>query len=116
VQNWGANFDANLEVARRAAATFGLKPEIVENMMRGSGYSETLEFLRQVGARTMEAPFPGGGPAPGANVPMTVEGAKAQMDANMKDPDWRDKYLKGSAQHKAEFERLTKIMAGMATA
>ena len=110
--NWGAQFEQNMEVARRAASQFGLKPEILEDLVRGSSYDQALEFLRQVGARSMEMSFPGGS-APGANMPMTVEGAKAQMDANMRDPEWRDKYLNGSAAHRAEFERLTRIVAGV---
>lgn len=111
--SWGAQFAQNLEVAKRAAQRFGLKPEIVDAIQQGSSYSETMEFLRQVGSTTMEMSFPGGqGPGPGS-VPMTKEGAKAQMDANMKDPEWRSKYLAGSAQHRAEFDRLTKILAGL---
>jgi hypothetical protein len=61
---------------------------------------------------TPEAPaFPGSTPASPLGAQMTVDAARARRDAIIKDPVWRDRYVKGDSELAAEMRNLNLVIS-----
>lgn len=115
VDNWGANFEVNKEVARRAIERLGVSQEEAVGLESIIGYDRIMEMFRKIGETHREAAFPGLPGQPGENVPMTKEAAKARWDVLKADKAWVDKFNKGDAQAVAEHRRIVQLMAGIAS-
>jgi hypothetical protein len=81
-----------------------------QNMSDGGAYSLTPE---QATAKLAEMSAALHGPAPSAT-PQNADEARARLQAISADEKWRSRYLSGHQAERAEFETLTKQVAGSA--
>jgi hypothetical protein len=110
---WGTGpaAEAQREYARRAAVTLGLDAEAITALEKVSGFSKTMKALAKVGQMSGEAQAVGMGE--GSQFGMTPAAARAQKDRLMADKDWRQKYLNGDHQARAEMAKLDEVLAPM---
>lgn len=110
-KNWGANKEANLFVAKNAAAKLGVTPEAVAALEKVIGYSKVMEMFRAIGERIGEARYVANG-APGAPTGgiMSREQAVARVAELKKDVAWSARYLNGDAEAAREMLGLNKII------
>lgn len=102
-KNWGANYNANMQVAKNAAAALKMTAEDVTALESVVGYARVMDMLRTVGSKIGEDKFianPGGG-----NV-MTREQAVARKSELMADRAWADRYLAGGSVEGREMKEL----------
>lgn len=110
-KEWGANFNANLTIARMAAQKVGIPPEAVAAIEDAAGYKVVMTALQKIGMAIGEARFVTSETT--GNV-MTREGAIARKAELMKDTEWTTKYLNGDANKVREMTDLNRIItAGM---
>lgn len=61
-KEWGGQYDANVELAKRAVRTFGADEQTLEKISGALGDGETLRFFHRIGAHLGEGTLvPGGG-------------------------------------------------------
>lgn len=109
-KNWGNNFNANMIVAKNAAAKLGLTAEEVSALEKTTSYSRVMEMFRNIGSRLGEDKFireNGGG-----NNPMTKEQAQHTLDMRKNDSIWLKKFSEGDSEARREFDNLTALIAG----
>lgn len=94
--NWGANKDANLFIAKQAAAKLGVTPEAIQALEGQIGYAKVMEMFRSIGTKIGEANFIDGGKGPGNGI-MTREQAVARKAELMADQAFSKRYLDGDA-------------------
>lgn len=108
--NWGANADVNIIVARRGAMKLGFDDKIVTALEKASNYSTVMEALRKAGELTGEAKFLGGGTdSPAAT---TKESAQAKIKTLSADKEFSKRLLAGEATARAEWDQLNRVAAG----
>lgn len=108
-QNWGANFDTNLFVARRAAEVLGITPEAVTALEKAAGYSATMETMRKLGVAMGEARVIQG-QGPQQTSAMSADQATARLSELKSDTAWFQKWIAGGSEQKRELEQLTSII------
>jgi hypothetical protein len=108
---WGKDFDRNIELGRRAARGFGLSDTEVEAFDRAVGSKRMVTLLKNIGEGLGEHSFQQGTPSPFG---MSIEGAKAKLNELKSNKEWASKYLNGDAATTAEWNRLNRIAAGNA--
>lgn len=106
-QEWGKDYDANLEAGRRAARQFGVNQEMLQKVENAIGTKEMLKFFAQIGKSMGEDNFVEGKPS--GSFGMSPEAARVRITQLKQDPDWTAKYLSGNADAKAELERLMRV-------
>lgn len=110
-ENWGANADVNLIVARRGAAKLGFDENIVAALEKASSYSTVMEALRKAGEMTGEAKFLGGDTSqPEAR---TKESAQAKIKELQGDREFAKKLLAGDPESRRMWDHLNRTAAGV---
>ncbi len=104
-QEWGKAAEQNKAVAARGAKALGFTREELDQIERAVGTRALMERFLSVGAKLGEDAMPGGG---GAAAGLTMDGAKAQIEAKMNDKAFMAKVTAGDGAAKAEFDRLFK--------
>ena len=107
--NWGPNYEANLFVAKQAAAALGVKPEAIAALEKTIGYAATMDMFRNIGTKIGEDKFVMS-PAAGGNTVMTREQAVDRKAALMADRVWSKAYLEGDAAKLAEMTALNTMI------
>lgn len=111
--NWGANIEANLVIARNAAAALGIKPEAVAALEGQIGYAAVMEMFRSIGTKIGEDRFVSGGAGGSTgNGPMSVDQARATLDSRIHDAEWSKKLSNGDPTTLREFDNLTRVVSG----
>lgn len=114
-QNWGANYDQNMEITGRAAKALGLGEQQLDALERSLGTKAMYDLLFAHGQAISEAGFRqgegGGGPGKGFT-PATVEQAQARKDEILNNPDLRKQALTPGTEMEKEISRLSRIIAG----
>lgn len=103
-QEWGKEYDANIEAARRATRQFGLEAPTLEKIENAIGTKQMLQLFAKIGKGVGEDSFVDGSRAGGLG--MSPEAARVRISQLKGDREWAAKYLGGSADAKAEMERL----------
>ena len=103
-QEWGKEFDANIEAGRRAARQFGVGEEMLTKMENALGTKDMLKFFANVGKGMGEDAFVDGQSS--GKFGLSPEAARVRINQLKSDPDWTAKYLGGNADAKSELERL----------
>lgn len=111
-KSWGPHWDANMLVAKNAAAALGVSPETVAALesMTGVGYAKVMEMFRSIGSKIGEDKFVGSGGAGGGV--MTREQAVAKKAELMNDTAWTERYLKGGSNEVREMTALNVLIVG----
>jgi len=109
-KSWGTNFESNTFIANQAAEKIGLTKDFIENAIRGGASRLQLSqgFLK-LGVAMGEDKFVRN-PSDQTNA-LTVESAKAQLDALQNDTAWTARLSNGDARAMEQFHALTSIMA-----
>lgn len=111
---WGANYDANSELAQRAAASFiphKDKADLEETLTRmeaAMGTKFTMNLFASIGKGISEHSFVMGDAVQGDGS-MTPEAARNRIEALKKDPEFARKLNSGDADTKAEWDKLNRI-------
>lgn len=115
-QNWGANYNVNMIVARNAFAKLmegkdkATADAAMASLEKAVGYNTLMEMFRDIGSRIGEDKFVrSDGTAGGA---LTKEQAQAQLKDLQNDQAWVAKFMKGDAEAKRQFDNLTALIAG----
>lgn len=108
-KEWGPQFEAQSELARRAIREAGLSAQEGQAIEKALGLAKAAKVFAFLGKQFAEAPMKGGEGASRGNFGGTPESAKARISALKADPAWAAKYLNGDADARAEFARLHEI-------
>lgn len=103
-QEWGKEYDANIEAARRATRQFGVEANTLERIENAIGTKEMLKLFANIGKGVGEDSFIDSSKSGGFG--MSPEAARVRIGQLKGDPNWSSKYLGGDADAKAELERL----------
>lgn len=109
-KNWGPNREANMFVAKRAAAALGVAPETVAALENVIGYDKIMEMFRMVGSKIGEDRFVTGDIG-GAGGVMTRDQAVAKKSELMSDSAWSKAYLAGDKAKAREMTALNVIIS-----
>jgi hypothetical protein len=101
---WGKEFDANIEAARRATRQFGVEEGVLEKIEGAIGTREMLKLFANIGKGMGEDSFVDSTKSAGFGI--SPEAARVRISQLKADKDWSAKYLSGNADAKAEMERL----------
>lgn len=112
-QEWGGQYDANVEAGRRAARQFGLDAAAIGKIESGLGSAATIKLLTKLGLALGEDPGPAGKGT--QSFGSTKEQAQHQINQKKLDKDFMAAYFDprnpGNAAAKQEMERLHQIAA-----
>lgn len=111
-RSWGKNKDANMFVAKQAAAKLGVDPEAVAALENTVGYAKVMEMFRKVGAQMGEDIFVDGSHT-GEPRAMTREQAVARKSELMRDGDFAKRFLDGDAKAVREMTGIDRMIAGV---
>ncbi len=102
--NWGANYDTNMFVAKRAAERLGITPETVAMWEKSAGGAKVLEGIRTLGVQMGEARVIQG-QGPGQTGPMSADQAAAWLDGMKTDKALFQKWYEGDLETRRTFEQ-----------
>jgi hypothetical protein len=106
---WGADFNKNIETARRGMQVLGIDNATLDGMGRGIGVDQALKLMAKLGTMTSEDVLRGGGAVPGFTV--SEETAQAELDSFAADKDAVAKLRAGDPTVKARYDRLIAAVA-----
>lgn len=112
---WGTEYAAREEMARRAVREFGVTDEELIKIEQSLGTSAFLKLWSNVGARLSEHQFVDGaakGGGPGSGFRMTKEMALSKIQTLKQDPAWTARYLANDALAKEEMNNLMAVAYG----
>lgn len=109
-KEWGANQEANLFIAKQAAAKLGVSPEAVAALEQTAGYAAVMKMFQKIGTAIGEDKFVSGGVGPSGI--LTREQAVAKKAELQADSAWVKRYLDGGQAEFREMQALSVIIAG----
>lgn len=110
-REWGAAFEKNGQVAKKAAEKFGITEQEIQALESTIGFAATAKLFHKIGSTTGESEFVAGtGFNP--NGPLTPQQAKYRLSELQKDSDFQGKVVKGDVQALHELKRLTAFANG----
>lgn len=109
--SWGANYDTNAFIAKRAATAMGIPEADFEGAMKamGVGTAKAMGVLHRLGVAMGEARFITPENAGGTGV-MTVEQAQARLVDINKDSAWQKRYFEGGSDERKELNDLQTLI------
>ncbi len=108
-KEWGQQFEANAEMARRARRESGLTDQEGQAIERALGLKKAAQVFAHLGKQFAEAPMKGGEGSAQGRFGSTPEDARARIAALKGDQEWTARYLKGDTSAAEEFKRLHQI-------
>jgi hypothetical protein len=110
---WGAKYDENAELSKRAAREFGVSEDQAKALEGALGTAGMLKLFNSIGSKLAEPKaFDAGGGDGGGGFGLTPEAAKARISQLRNDRDWTSRYLAGDVNARQEMERLSRVAAG----
>jgi hypothetical protein len=106
---WGAQSDMRFAAAQRALVQFGLDKTTAEKLEKAIGTKPFLSLFSNIGLGMSEDRGAGSGGGSGF---MTPEAAQSKLNDLKADQGWRNRYLAGGAQERADYDKLIAIVAG----
>lgn len=107
-KEWGAAFDQNVQVAKKAAAQFGLDGKAIDNLETALGYDGVMKFLQNIGSKIGESSFVGSNSIQGFGGVSTPEQARYQIAELKKDSNFISKWQAGDAESRNKLTQLHK--------
>ncbi len=103
-KEWGGEYKANAEYARRAATAFGVSDEVLEQIAGGMGLAPALRLFAKIGRATGEA----GGLVDGGRAGFGKSAAQMQARKTeiMQTPELAKKLMDGDPALKAEWDAI----------
>lgn len=110
-KSWGANWDANMFVAQRAAQSLGVTTEQLQAAQDTVGYPKVMEMFRNLASKIGEDSLVTQDGNAGGNV-MTREQAVARRVVLLGDKAWAERYTAGGKKELAEMMAVNTIISG----
>lgn len=107
-KEWGAAYEQNLGIAKKAAAAFGWDQAKIDALQSALGYDGVMKFAHEIGTKVGEDGFVSGGGANPGGV-MTPAQAQSEIALLRKDADFTARLLKGDAEAKRKWDGLHKM-------
>lgn len=108
---WGNAHEANIAAARKAAVGLGLTEQMINGLEQTMGFAKTMKFFNMLGSKMGEDAFVGGDTKVDTNV-MTPGMAKAKIESNKADGEWRKSYLdKNHPKHASAKKEMAYLMS-----
>lgn len=111
-KDWGANWDANMFIARRGAEKMGVSAQAVNDLENAVGYKDVMNLFFKIGRMSGEDKFVSSTGQDRASGVMTREEAVAKKAELMSDEIWTKKYLGGDRAALREMQALNSIIVG----
>lgn len=108
--DWGANKEANLFIAKQAAAKLGITPEAIQALEGQVGYAAVMQAMLKVGKSIGEDRFVNGGV--NKDGILSREQAVARKQELMADTAWAKRYLDGGHVEAREMTALNTLIVG----
>lgn len=102
-KEWGAAYDQNVQVAKRAALGLGLDGATIDKLEMAMGHQKTIKMLHDLGSKMGEDAFVIGKSGGSA---LTPEAAQNRINALRADPGFTKNYLAGDVSAREEMARL----------
>lgn len=106
---WGQNFNANLEIAMRAADEFGIDDTAQEALKQALGPGQAARILLNIGSKLASDDGFVGGEIPGFGTGGSPEQAREQIRQLQRDKDFGRRFVAGDTQARQQMERLQRI-------
>jgi len=106
-KDWGAAFDQNVQVAKKAATQFGLDGKAIDKLESALGYDGVMKFLHNIGSKIGESSFVGPNSPQGFGV-LTPEQARYQIAELKNDSNFISKYSSGDVEARNKLNQLHK--------
>ncbi|UOF83095.1 hypothetical protein [Caudoviricetes sp.] len=106
-REWGAAFDQNMNMAKRAAQTFGMDGATIDKLESAMGFSGIMKFMHSLGSKLGEDSFVQGGASnqSGFGI-LSPEAAKNRINSLRGDPEFVKRYTAGDVSAKDEMFKL----------
>ena len=105
-QEWGAQFNANQEVARRGMSLLGIDNATLDGIGRGIGVDGAIKLMHKIGQMTSEDMLRAGGQGGAGGFTLSEGEAQAALDEFNKDGNNATLLRNGDPATKAKHERL----------
>lgn len=106
-KEWGAAYEQNVGVARKAVANFGMTASQVDALEKALGYKGVMDFAYNLGKKIGEDQFVGSGQGGGTGFgKLSPAAAQERIQSLMKDPSFGKRYLEGDHAAVEEMNRL----------
>lgn len=110
-KEWGAKYEHNVNVAKRAATAFGVPEDVIDALQQSVGFAGVMKFMANVGAKMGEDTFEEGGNKAGGFGPLSPAEAKAELNRLMGDKEFKDAWMnKSHPKHKEMLERKARLV------
>jgi hypothetical protein len=108
---WGPqNMQANSAIVDRAAAEFGMAPDMVDALKASMGAGNAMKFLYNIGLKLgTEGEFIGSDGKPVSTGGLSPDAARTQIAELRKDREFVKRYANGGAVERAELDRLHRV-------
>lgn len=111
-QAWGAAYDKNIELARRAAQAAEFNASEIDELVKAKGSAWVYKTMAKFGKFIADGEIRGANIPAKGGVPADKNEALARLNRLMKDQDFAAKYAKGDAEAVKEFDELHKAAYG----
>lgn len=107
---WGAAHEQNVDIGKKAAATFGITKEQIDGIEKVLGFAGTMKLFHNIGSKLGEHSYVDGNGGSQMGGKLTPEQAKYKLGQLSKDTDWVRRYTNGDTAAREEMEKLQKFM------
>ncbi len=108
-KEWGASYDANLNLAKQGAKILGLDAKTLDTIEATQGREKLFKSLQRIGVSVGEAGFVDGGA--GGPTAMTPEQAQGEISKLIKDKEFGKKVNSGDVEATKRWNELNKLAA-----
>jgi hypothetical protein len=109
-KKWGAAFEQNTNIAKRAAVEFKLTPDEIDAMESSFGFARVMEIFHNIGSKMGEASFHSSAQSGnGFGGQLTPDQARAKISHLKSDASFSQRYISGDQGALAEMERLMQM-------
>lgn len=108
-KEWGAQFDANLNLVKQGARILGIDPKTLDIIEAVQGREALFKTLHKIGVSVGESNFVAG--QPGGQTAMTPEQAQEKMNELMRDSKFQKKFNRGDAEAIKTWTQLNQAAA-----
>lgn len=102
---WGAAYEKELSVAKRAANELGVKPEVIDQLESVMGFAGVMKMMQSIGSKFSEGSFVMGA-APAFGGVMTPQQALSEINTLRGDSEFIRKYSQGDIDAKRKMTQL----------
>lgn len=107
-KEWGIAYDKNVNLAQKAANSFGIEAEMMDSMEKAMGFDGLMKHLQNIGSKMGEDSFVGGD-APAGFGAMTPPQAQSRLRALRADSSFSKRLMNKDIEATTEWDNLHKM-------